>query len=111
MHRRGARERTAACRNLATDISAPALEVARRNAARHGVADRVLFLQTDLLESVNERELDLIWSPAIRLTWRAMNRTNFAREVREHEPASALFGGEEGYEIYPQPGRTSCLNI
>ena len=34
----------------ATDISAPALEIARRNAARHKVADRVHFAQCDLLE-------------------------------------------------------------
>src|ERR1700723_2493144 len=36
---------------FATDISASALEVARRNAARHVVADRIRFLQMDLLES------------------------------------------------------------
>src|SRR5580693_1677633 len=36
---------------FATDISVPALEVARRNATRHAVADRIHFLQTDLLES------------------------------------------------------------
>ena len=34
---------------FATDISAPALEVARRNAARHRVADRIHFVQCDLL--------------------------------------------------------------
>ena len=37
---------------FATDISAPALEVARRNAARHGVADRIHFLQCDLLAAL-----------------------------------------------------------
>src|ERR1700732_1952824 len=37
---------------FATDISAPALEVARRNAARHKVADRVHFLQTNLLDAL-----------------------------------------------------------
>lgn len=37
---------------VATDISAAALEVARRNAARHGLSDRIHFLQTNLLEGV-----------------------------------------------------------
>ncbi|HTZ72765.1 MAG TPA: HemK/PrmC family methyltransferase [Candidatus Aquilonibacter sp.] len=37
---------------IATDISAPALEVARRNAARHHVADRIEFLEADLLSAV-----------------------------------------------------------
>ncbi len=35
---------------VATDISPAALEVARRNAARHGVADRIHFLESNLLE-------------------------------------------------------------
>jgi len=86
---------------LATDISAPALEVARRNASRHGVGDRVLFLQTDLLESVNEaNSLDLI---ASNPPYVARNEAHqLPREVREHEPASALFSGPTGAEIYPR---------
>ena len=36
----------------ATDISRPALEVARRNAARHGVSDRVTFTHGDLFDGV-----------------------------------------------------------
>src|SRR5436309_9841786 len=37
---------------FATDISGAALEVARRNAERHGVSDRMLFFQSDLLEDL-----------------------------------------------------------
>jgi release factor glutamine methyltransferase len=87
--------------NLATDISAQALEVARRNSSRHGVSDRVLFLQTDLLESVNEaNSFDLI---ASNPPYVARNESHqLPREVREHEPASALFGGPTGAEIYPR---------
>jgi release factor glutamine methyltransferase len=86
---------------LATDISAPALEVARRNASRHGVGDRVLFLQTDLLESVNEvNSFDLV---ASNPPYVARNESHqLPREVREHEPASALFSGPTGAEIYPR---------
>ena len=86
---------------LATDISGQALEVARRNASRHGVGDRVLFLQTDLLESVDEADsFDLI---ASNPPYVAQNESDqLPREVREHEPASALFGGPTGAEIYPR---------
>jgi release factor glutamine methyltransferase len=84
---------------LATDISAPALEIARRNSARHGVADRVLLLQTDLLASINEaNSFDLILSNP---PYVACNESHqLSREVREHEPASALFAGPTGIEIY-----------
>jgi release factor glutamine methyltransferase len=89
---------------VATDISAPALEVARRNAARHGVADQIQFLETDLLEAELQRPaheaqpFDLIVSnPPYVARNEAMS---LAREVRDHEPASALFGGPTGVEIY-----------
>jgi release factor glutamine methyltransferase len=99
---------------VATDISAAALEVARRNAARHGVSDRIHFLQTDLLESLppnscvsghesqitsHESHLfDLIVSnpPYIARDEAA----SLPREVREHEPEEALFGGAAGLEVY-----------
>ena len=40
----------AGCRVTAIDISEPALQVARSNAQRHQVADRIEFLRSDLLE-------------------------------------------------------------
>jgi release factor glutamine methyltransferase len=84
---------------LAIDISARALEIARRNSARHGVEDRVLLLQTDLLASINEaNSFDLIVSNP---PYVACNESpQLSREVREHEPASALFAGPTGIEIY-----------
>ena len=86
---------------LATDISAPGLEVARRNAVRHGVADRIQLAQTDLLASASEAEpFDLIVSNP---PYVACNESHqLAREVREHEPSAALFGGPIGTEIYPR---------
>ena len=86
---------------LATDISAAALEVARRNASRHGVADRVRFLETDLLESVGEASsFDLI---ASNPPYVARSESHeLPREVRDHEPASALCGGPTGAELYPR---------
>lgn len=105
---------------VATDISVAALAVARRNAARLGVADRIHFFESNLLDSlpVEERHavplpdkastsdktfagsFDLIVSnpPYIGRN----ERETLQREVREHEPELALYGGEEGYELYAE---------
>ena len=94
---------------IATDISAAALEVARRNAARHHVADRIHFQQTNLLENVSvppsatnrgPRCFDLIVSnpPYIGTA----DAATLPREVRDHEPHAALFAGHTGAEMYPK---------
>jgi release factor glutamine methyltransferase len=85
---------------FATDISAPALEVARRNATRHAVADRIRFFQTDLIESFayESRSFDLIVSNPPYVAGNAAGQLQ--REVRDHEPSAALFGGPTGVEIY-----------
>jgi release factor glutamine methyltransferase len=90
----------------ATDISPAALEVASRNAARHGVQDRIGMVQTNLLQSclaANEPAaplFDLIVSnpPYVGLA----EQPRLQREVVEHEPHAALFAGERGLDIYPQ---------
>ncbi len=82
----------------ATDQSAAALEVARGNAARKGVAERVRFYEGDLLVPVAEIKFDLIVSnpPYVAET----DRDSLAVEVRDYEPAQALFAGADGLEIY-----------
>jgi release factor glutamine methyltransferase len=92
---------------IASDISAAALEVALRNATRHGVADRVQFIETDLLESVlhgsqvagrGTLSFDLI---ASNPPYVARDEADtLPREVRDHEPHAALFAGADGTEIY-----------
>ena len=85
---------------VATDISAAALEVALRNATRHRVASRIRFLEGDLLKPVppSPESFDLIVSNP---PYVAQNdAATLAREVREHEPHAALFGGPSGIEIY-----------
>jgi release factor glutamine methyltransferase len=84
-------------RVLATDISDAALAVARRNATRHGVADRMIFLQMNLLAPLASKyELIVSNPPYVGRN----EKETLAREVRDHEPELALYGGEEGYEIY-----------
>ena len=88
----------------ATDISKPALEVARRNAARNGFADRIQFLESNLLEAFSSvtpdstLSFDLIISNPPYVSLR--DTDSLPIEVREHEPRIALFGGEQGYELY-----------
>jgi release factor glutamine methyltransferase len=87
----------------ATDISPAALVVARRNAVRHGAANRIHFLESDLSRPLaadwaRESTFDLIVSNPPYIPRRDAN--TLAREVRDHEPAIALYGGEEGYELY-----------
>jgi release factor glutamine methyltransferase len=85
---------------FATDISARALEVARRNAGRHAVLDRIHFLQTGLLESLGQEthSFDLIVSNPPYVA--RAEAEQLQREVRDHEPHAALFGGPTGVEIY-----------
>jgi release factor glutamine methyltransferase len=85
-------------RIYASDISAAALHTARANAHRLGLAESVAFVQADLLGSFSDSCFDLIVSnpPYIALS----DAPTLAREVRDHEPAAALFAGTDGTAIY-----------
>lgn len=87
-------------RLFATDVSPSALAVARRNAARHGLADRVAFIEASLLAPFAPRSLDLVVSNPPYVAEK--DATSLPREVREHEPHLALFAGEEGMAVYPR---------
>jgi release factor glutamine methyltransferase len=84
----------------ATDISSAALAVAGRNATRHSVSDRIHFLESSLLGEASQLSLlfDLIVSNPPYIGRR--EAATLMREVRDHEPETALYGGEEGYELY-----------
>jgi len=87
-----------AAQTLATDVSEQALAYARRNAERHAVAERIEFRQCNLLGGEAARPLHLIVSNPPYIGRR--DAPTLPREVRDHEPAEALFGGEEGFELY-----------
>jgi release factor glutamine methyltransferase len=87
----------------ATDISSEALAVAKRNAERHAVSERVHFIECNLLDipvDIRSAPFDLLISNPPYVARREAD--TLTREVREHEPAVALFGGEEGYELYDE---------
>ena len=84
---------------VASDISPAALDVARRNADRHGVGRRVSFRTGDLLRGLDsvERPFDAILANPPYVVDRA--RPALQPEVRDFEPALALFGGSDGLEL------------
>jgi len=92
---------------FATDISEAALEVARRNAERHGVAKRITFARCNLLDAFlhnsrltnHESPLfDIIVSNPPYIAGK--DAPALQREVREHEPSAALFAGPRGLDFY-----------
>jgi release factor glutamine methyltransferase len=82
----------------AADISAAALEIARGNAERNGVAGRIEFFESDLLAAIAGERFEMVVSNPPYVP--AADRDSLSIEVREHEPALALFAGEDGLAIY-----------
>lgn len=82
----------------ATDVSVEAFRVAQANAVRNGVADRVLFFEGNLLDRAVGEQFDFVVSnpPYVRET----DRETLSVEVRDYEPAQALFAGADGLAIY-----------
>lgn len=82
-------------RVIAMDVSDKALEVARRNAARHAVGDRIAFVRSESPAALGD--LDLIVSNPPYIPDR--HRHLLPPEVRDYEPAEALFAGPEGLDV------------
>lgn len=83
---------------VALDISSAALVVAAENAKYNGVAERIRFLESDLLAAVADEHFDAIVSNPPYIA--DSERKALPIEVREHEPAQALFAGRTGLEFY-----------
>jgi release factor glutamine methyltransferase len=83
----------------AADISPDALEVAKRNAAKNGVGDRIAFLHGDLFAPLDEGiAFDLIVSNPPYIAHNEF--PSLAPDVRDHEPRVALDGGPDGLAFY-----------
>jgi release factor glutamine methyltransferase len=94
-----AKERPAA-RVLATDVSKAGLLVAQQNAHRYGVEDRVVFAFGDLLADATRTTFgvfDLIVSNPPYVS--DGDRATLPPEVRDYEPAAALFAGPDGLDV------------
>ena len=95
-------------RFYASDISRAALVVAGRNAERHNVSERIVFSHSNLLDGANDANSIADCNNGTRFDAVISNppyigrreAETLAREVRDHEPTAALFGGQEGYELY-----------
>ena len=88
-----------AARVIASDISEAALRVARRNAARHGLGDRVGFVASDLLDAFADEDFaDFILSNPPYVSEEEM--PSLQREVRDWEPRLALTDSNDGLSLY-----------
>ena len=91
-----------AARVFATDKSGKALDIARGNAHRQGVSDRIRFLEGDLFGPLDELDIlgrvDIIVSnpPYVPLG----DYSTLQAEVRDYEPKMALIAGPDGTEIH-----------
>jgi release factor glutamine methyltransferase len=108
---------------IASDVSEAALAVAAENAERHGVSDRVRCLRADLLDlpadAMPEAGFDLILANPPYIA--EHERDTLPRNVREHEPAVALFSGPDGLAAFRRiaadvrrhlrPGGTLILEV
>jgi release factor glutamine methyltransferase len=87
---------------IATDISQPALAMARKNAELHGVADRIQFVLGDLLSPLQQGRfdgrVDIIASNPPYVS--ASQSELLQEDVRDFEPAIALYGGPDGLSFY-----------
>ena len=93
----------------ASDISDDALDVARSNVSKHGFAQDITVLKSDLFNALSEQRFDVILSNPPYVTTASMNA--LPDEFR-HEPALALAAGEDGNELLRRilAGAKSHLN-
>jgi release factor glutamine methyltransferase len=80
----------------AVDLSPAALEIARRNAQRNAVSDRVTFLQSDLLVALEGGDFDAIVSNPPYVA----DGEVLEPQVSNYEPHAALYAGPTGLEVY-----------
>ena len=83
-------------RIIATDISPEALDIARRNAAKHGVGERIDFRLGSLLDPIGhlDQPFVIISNPPY-----IPDSEKLMPDVEEYEPHEALFAGPDGLDV------------
>lgn len=79
---------------IATDISADALAIAKKNIKKFNLEDQITLVQTNLLDGINE-DFELIVSNPPYIANDILLESN----VQDYEPHNALFGGIVGDEL------------
>jgi release factor glutamine methyltransferase len=82
----------------AVDISPEALTVAASNAGKHGLAERIRFVQSDLFAAVASEQFDFVLSNPPYIPHDDIGR--LPAGVRDYEPHSALDGGPDGFAVF-----------
>ncbi|HEY8997685.1 MAG TPA: peptide chain release factor N(5)-glutamine methyltransferase, partial [Edaphobacter sp.] len=86
----------------ALDLSTAALAVAQANARTYNLCERIRFLRSDLLDGLAAQERGggfdaIVSNPPYVPTG---DHETLHPQVREHEPATALYAGEDGLSVY-----------
>lgn len=84
-------------RVTASDISEKALDMARHNAQKHKLEDKIVFVKSDMFADI-EGKFDVIISNPPYIPTADIQKLD--REVKDYEPALALDGGEDGMDFY-----------
>lgn len=87
---------------IGTDISKKALEIAKLNAEKHNVQDKITFLQGDILEPLRAKSYTLSANIIVaNLPYISDGEMEkLPEDIKKHEPKIALFGGKEGLDFY-----------
>ncbi len=83
---------------VAVDKSPEALDVARNNAEKHKMSNRIKFIQSDWFDALEDQKFDLIVSNPPYISESVIEELDVS--VKNHDPFMALSGGESGLECY-----------
>lgn len=83
---------------VAIDKSSAALKVAQENAQKHEMGNRIEFIESDWFTNLGDKKFDLIVSNPPYIP--NLDEESLPKEVRNHDPSLALFGGVHGLDPY-----------